>query len=225
VLAAFSGFLTLAFEVVWSHLLATVIGTSTYAFGLVLAIFLFALALGGSIITLYVADAGPRRVAAFLAVSLLLSGSSITVSLSFWDKAATVFELVGYFKPGFAARELTRAIVVAVLIFLPALLMGLLFPAALAMQRASGSEVGRRVGIAYALNTAGTILGSTLTGFGLIEWLGSQATIRLLGALTLLLGLPALFAVERRSWRIALGVAGGGRWLASPGPTPGTSPA
>jgi spermidine synthase len=208
VLAAFSGFLTLAFEVVWSHLLATVIGTSTYAFGLVLAIFLFALALGGSIVTLYVAEAGTRRVAAFLAVSLVLSGLSIALTLSFWDKAATVFELVGYFKPGFAARELTRAVVVGILIFLPALLMGLLFPAALAMQRAAASDVGRRVGIAYALNTAGTILGSTLTGFALIEWLGSQGTIRLLGGLTLLLGLPTLFVLGRRSWRIALLLAG-----------------
>jgi spermidine synthase len=208
VLAAFSGFITLAFEVVWSHLLATLIGTSTYAFGLVLAIFLFALALGGTIVTLYVADLGARRVAAFLAVALLACGLSIALTLSFWDKAATVFELVGYFKPGFGARELTRAVVVGALIFLPVLLMGLLFPAALAMQRAAGADVGRRVGIAYALNTAGTIVGSTLTGFGLIEWLGSQATIRLLGALTLLLALPALWVIERRRWRFGLAATG-----------------
>jgi len=105
VLATFSGIITLAFEVVWSHLLATVVGTSTYAFGLVLAIFLFALALGGSIVTLYVAELGPRRVAAFLAISLILTGLSIAVTLSFWDSTGTVFELAGYFNPGFAARK------------------------------------------------------------------------------------------------------------------------
>jgi spermidine synthase len=202
VLAASSGFLTLGFEVVWSHLLATVVGTSTYAFGLVLAIFLCALALGGGIITLYVADLPARRVAAFLAASLLLAGWSLSVTLSFWDSTSTLFVLSGYFKPGFWAREATRAVAVMALIFVPALLMGFWFPTALAMQRTAGAELGRRVGLAYALNTAGTILGSTLVGFGLIQWLGSQATLRLLGACTLLLGFPWLRALERWSHRL-----------------------
>jgi spermidine synthase len=205
--AAVSGFVTLALEVLWSHLLATVVGTSTYAFGLVLAVFLVALALSGAIVSKIVGHLATRSVAMLLGLGLLLTGVSIIGSMSNWERASAIFELVGYFKPSFFGRELTRAAVVSWLIFVPSLAIGILFPTALCLQRLGKEQSSRRVGITYAVNTAGTIAGSMVTGFLLIEWLGSQGTMRLLGGTCTLLALPLLLVIERRLWRfLAVGV-------------------
>lgn len=201
--AAVSGFVTLAFEVLWSHLLATVVGTSTYAFGLVLALFLVALAISGALVSRFVDHLPTRAVSLVLALGLIATGAAVSCSMSNWERAGAIFELVGYFKPSFAVREWTRAAVVAWLIFVPALAMGVLFPTVLCLQRSGHADSSRRVGVTYAVNTAGTILGSTVTGFWLIEWLGSQGTMRLLGALVTLLGLPLLWSLQHRRWRLA----------------------
>ncbi|HMA95339.1 MAG TPA: fused MFS/spermidine synthase [Polyangiaceae bacterium] len=195
--AGISGFVSLAFEVLWSHLLATVVGTSTYAFGLVLAVFLMALAISGAIVSRFIGRLPTRQVVSFLGLALLLTGISVAHSMSNWDRAGSVFELVGYFKPSFVSRELTRAAVVLWLILLPALAIGLLFPTALCLQRFGHQGLSRRVGVTYAINTAGTIVGSTLTGFWLIEGLGSQTTMRLLGGLVTVPALPLLWTFRR----------------------------
>lgn len=198
-LAAVSGFLTLGYEVIASHLLATVVGTSTYAFGLVLGLFLLALAMGGALVTRYLSRLDARSVAVALACVFLCTGITLAYSLSQWERAGNIFELSGYFKPGFAAREWTRAGVVVWLIFLPALFMGLLFPTALCLQRLDPKGSSRRVGIIYAVNTAGTILGSTWVGFSWISTYGSQLSLRLLAGLATLLALPLAFAF--RAWK------------------------
>ncbi len=208
--AAVSGFVTLAFEVLWSHLLATVVGTSTYAFGLVLAIFLVALAASGAMVSKFVGRLPSRSVAAVLGFGLLATGATVAYSMANWERAGAIFELVGYFKPGFFGRELTRAVVVGWLIFPSALAMGILFPTALCLQRSGLEGSSRRVGITYAVNTAGTIVGSTITGFWLIERFGSQGTMRLLAGLVTLLALPVLLLIERRVLRFS--AVGVGLW-------------
>ncbi|MGC4065661.1 MAG: fused MFS/spermidine synthase [Polyangiaceae bacterium] len=216
-LAFMSGFITLAYEVVVSHLLATVVGTSTYAFGLVLGIFLLALAIGGAIVSRYLSRLDERHVLVAVALALLGTGLSLSHSLSLWEKAGRVFELVGYFKPSFFGREATRACVVLWLIFVPSVLMGLLFPTALCLQRLDREASSRRVGKTYAINTLGTILGSTVTGFVLLESFGSQGTLRWLGAILTILALPAVMAFTSWSRRaafvlLAVGILASFRW-------------
>jgi spermidine synthase len=195
-LAVFSGLITLSFEVVWTHVLALLVGTSTYAFGLVLTIFLLALALGGMIVSRFLANLSALSVRRLLCVVLILLGLSIYASLPLWESANQVFTFVGLWRPPFAWRELTRALVVFGLIFVPATLMGVLFPLALSLLREAGRDVGRRVGLAVSLNTCATIVGSTLTGFFLIEQLGSEWTLRCLGIASML---PAFALLG--SWR------------------------
>jgi spermidine synthase len=205
-LAAFSGFVTLAFEVVWSHLLAVVIGTSTYAFGLVLGLFLLALGVGGWSAARFIAPLPPRKMMAALSGILVACAMLVIWLLPAWDKTGPLFELVGYSKPSFVAREGLRAAVAAMLIFLPACLMGMIFPITLVLQGTHRREIGRRIGSIYAINTFGTILGSTLTGFVLIQWLGSQDTLRLLAATLLLAGLGSFFTIQGRHRQVAVGL-------------------
>jgi len=201
-LAFFSGLLTLSFEVVWAHLLALLVGTSTYAFGLVLTIFLVALAIGGVFVSSYLTHLSQRRVQRALAYLLLVVGWSVALTLPVWERASVFFEVAGLFRPDFFGREATRALVTMVLIFVPAMALGVLFPTALMLHGKSGQDVPKRVGITFACNTAGTILGSTLTGFYLLSALGSEWTVRVLAIVSLV---PALMLL--RAWTSALGKA------------------
>src|SRR5262249_53385049 len=98
-----------------------------------------------------------------------------------------------------------QSVALALVIIPPAIGMGLAFPilTELAARRdgTSGSETGR----AYFANTAGSILGSVITGFLLIHLIGSEKTL-VLGVLVNVLGVGLL------SWRLFVD---GGRKLDS----------
>jgi spermidine synthase len=75
-------------------------------------------------------------------------------------------------------------------VFLPTLLLGAAFPAALKLIVDSGC-VGRDVGKVVALNTLGGIVGTVITGFLLVPWFGLMNTLAILAVLAAMLGLVA----------------------------------
>jgi len=98
----------------------------------------------------------------------------------------------------FTGREtievLARFVVAAAaVLLLPTMFLGAAFPAA-ARLIAAASQVGRDVGAVAAINTAGGIVGSLLTGFVLVPQLG---LVRSIGALALAGALVAAIAILR----------------------------
>ncbi|MFW5920939.1 MAG: fused MFS/spermidine synthase, partial [Polyangiales bacterium] len=78
---------------------------------------------------------------------------------------------------------------------LPATLgMGAMFPLTLRVWTSGGHGVGRDVGLVYAGNTAGSIVGAWLPGFVLLQLLGLERTLHAGMVLNLLLGLLMLIA-------------------------------
>ena len=171
-LAFASGSLVFAAEVVFTHLLALIIGNSAYAFGLILAVFLSCLSVGAS----RAAWAQRRFGDAALPLGLALSGLGLALSLPAWDKLPYFFDNTGEVLTSFAAREATRGVASFVMLVIPTTLMGLTFP--LLLQRAARyAHVGRWVGRLTAINTLGAVLGSLLTGYWFLPWLGSQRSL------------------------------------------------
>jgi spermidine synthase len=187
-LAFVSGCLVFAAEVVFTHLLALIIGNSAYAFGLILAAFLCCLFLGASR-----ASWAQRRFGdASLPLGLAASGLGLAVSLPLWDKLPYFFDNTGEVLTSFAAREATRGIAAFVMLLVPTTLMGLTFP--LLLQRvARYANVGGWVGRLTAVNTLGAVLGALLTGYVFLPWLGSQ---RALLAIALCFALSALLVLS-----------------------------
>jgi spermidine synthase len=183
-----TGWLTFLFEIVWSHLLGTVVGSSVYAFGLMLFAVLVGMAAG---------SLGQARVlgrwsaARLVGLSQLALGTAVVVTLPLWDKLPHVFRVAGVFQPGFAVMELVRASVCLVILAVPCLAIGATFPALLESCAADRRRMGRRLGALYALNTLGCILGALATGFVLLERLGAQRTLALGGVGSALVGLGA----------------------------------
>lgn len=171
-LAAASGALVFTAEVIFTHLLALLIGNSVYAFGLILAIFLCCLFLGAS----NVERARKRFGEQALPVSLAATALALVVTLPLWDQLPLLFNNTGKFITSFAGREATRGFATLLILAVPTTLMGLTFP--LLLQRVARYEhVGALVGRLTAVNTLGAVLGSLFAGYLLLPALGSEHSL------------------------------------------------
>ena len=195
VATAASGLLVFASEVIFVHLLALVDGTSVYVFGLVLAVFLVALALGAFASQGMVRWAGDGA----LAASLALSGLVVAVTVPVWERLPGVFVAAGPHAAAWWQREVVRGLVAALAIGLPATCMGTTFPIVLA-SLAKREDRGAQTGRVTAANTLASIAGSLLGGFVALPVLGSQ---RACGAIAIAYALAALAVPSPRRWVVA----------------------
>ena len=175
VLAIGSGFLVFAAEVVYVHMLALVIGTSVYAFGLMLAIFLVCLGVGAAVAPTLSARTG--FAAPITAATALLALAATT---PLWDRLPLLFDAMAPFATTWAVREMCRGLVAFIALAGPAMTMGTLFPIVL-REIADRPDVGAEVGKLTALNTIGSIGGSVCGGFLLLPRLGSQTSMLVIG--------------------------------------------
>lgn len=205
--AAFlTGLVAFAFEVLWTHLLTVVVGTSVYAFGDMLLALLLGIASGSWWIARH--PASPDLQASRLARCQLAIGVAVVLAIPLWDHLPIFFTLVGYLMPGFYLREGIRLAASLTVMAAPALLMGVSFPLLIESLGGGKGRIGRRVGVAYTLNTLGAIVGSTVTGFLVLPAAGSRLTMLAAAALSVLNGLGLLWlstpAVRRAGLRWAL---------------------
>ena len=99
---------------------------------------------------------------------------------------------------------MSRIVVLTFLIFfLPTFLMGMVTPVVIKLTLANLKTTGNTVGTIYAFSTAGSIVGTFLTGFLLIELMGVRAIVISVGVVLLLLAI-----VSSRLWRPADNPAG-----------------
>ena len=191
-----SGGAGLIYEVVWTRAFGVVFGNTVFAVSTVLTAFMLGLA-GGSWLFGRVADksARPLRMYAWLQLgiggyafvfSALLSGTDIIYGWFFRS-----------FNPGFYLLSLFRLVLSIIIILLPTALMGGALPALSKLWAGSSQErnaetrVGQSVGLLYAVNTFGAVLGCFLCGYLLIRIVGVSNTIYLAGTANILVGLSA----------------------------------
>jgi predicted membrane-bound spermidine synthase len=196
-----SGFVSLALEVLWTRMLSEGTGSSIYIFTTILAIFLAGIAIGSAA---YRRWASPRRDrAATLGVCLAVVGALAQATVVLGSGAVGTVPFV----------------VRTVVVLLPAtVLMGYAFPLAGRLVTSSARAAGGSVGLLYAANTAGSILGSFSAAFILAGTLGTNGSVLLLGGVNLLVG-AALLAADS-TWRAsAVARSGGGETAQGSGDT------
>ena len=211
VAAAVVGFAFLLMELVWYRMLAPVLGGSSYTFGLILAVALFGIGIGGLI---YAAGARNRRPTLLtFAGTCSLEALLLVVPYALGVRVAVLAMLT---RPlgdaGFDMLILTWCGVTALLVLPAAIVSGYQFPLLVAILGSGREAVGREVGLAYAWNTAGAILGSIAGGFGLIPLLSAPGAWRLVVLLLIALA-TASIALARRprpGFRTLVGPAAAG---------------
>jgi len=176
--AGIAGFIFFLMELVWYRMLAPVLGGSSYTFGLILAVALFGIGGGGMLFAL-----GPRSqrpTLRALAATCTLEALFLALPYAAGDQLAI---LAAILRPlggvGFYALVLGWAAVAGLVVLPAAVVAGYQFPLLLALLGSGHQRVGSQVGLAYAWNTWGAILGSLAGGFGLMPLLGAPRLWRL----------------------------------------------
>ncbi len=212
-----SGFVALSLQVVWTRGLAfctVVLRSSTYSFSAMLTVFLAGLAIGSAIITPRVdRQEQPSRLYALLLLLLgLASGLSGILLFNIAPAVAPFNDLFvreGDYVP-FWVATLDLFFNAVLVMGLPTLLMGMLFPVAAKLCVPNLRRVGGSVGRLYAMNTIGSIFGAFAAGFILIPLLGMSRTILLLTGVEMVLGVSVLLADRKITpmFRMAMATAG-----------------
>ena len=195
--AAFaSGFVTISTQVSWTRILTMIIGSSTYAFSIVVALFLVGLAGGAWFVGRKDRSAKLRTtvmvVEVITAVSLVLSLfvlnriPALLISLGLRLQISSWAGLLGL-----------QTMSATLLILVPALLMGMVMPLVLVWASNQTSAVSR-VGRSYAVNTIGAIAGAFAAGFVLIPKTSIRFTLLLAASLCLFVAAFAYRPVRRR---------------------------
>lgn len=206
-----SGFASLTLQVVWTRLLALMLGPTTYAFSTIVAIFIAGLALGSAICSRLV-----RRLAqpvAALVTTLFASVTLAMLSASLIDQSLlSMANLVARPDATFDDVLMRQVLLVAVLLLPMTITFGAAFPLAVAVATRRDDTIAADLGTIYTVNTLGAIAGSLLAGFALIPWLGLHGAIRAVALITTGCGV-ALLLVSGAAGRPRL-VAGVGAVVA-----------
>lgn len=195
---AMSGLCALGAEVIWTRLLAMMMGATVYTFSIILGVFLVGLGIGSSLGSMQARRLERAREALGWAQVLAAFGIAWTAymladSLPYWPVNSLLAS-----SPWFNFQiDLVRAFWT---ILPPALFWGASFPLAMAAVSAPGADSARVAGETYAANTVGAIFGALLFSVVFVPWLGTQNAQRMLIGLALAAAVVALAPVLRQAF-------------------------
>lgn len=194
-----SGAAAMIDEVALTRAFNLILGSSTYAFSLMLSSFIFGIGLGSVFLARWVR---PGR-DLVLGVALTQWGIGLsTVAMLFiiGRLPRLVVALISRHEHSFRSVQTVEFFYLFAITVVPTCLMGLMFPLTTAIWTRRPQSVGRSSGEAYFVNTVGAIAGSLLGGFVLLPVLGVRNS--LLAAALLNFANAAWLTLSHRRWRI-----------------------
>ncbi len=198
------GLASIADEVFWSRILVLHLGSSVYAYSLMLFSFLIGIGIGSAVIERFMSRLDIAKALGVVEIALAVV---LALQIHLFGKFADLLGLVVRPFIAIGSNSLFPPLLTAVLIALliPTALMGAAFPLTVRLyeinaRRGEASAVGN----VYLANTIGCITGSLLAGFALIRLIGSQNGLFVMSGITLCVGAGMLWRSARRE-----------RWLAS----------
>ncbi|MCA9484433.1 MAG: fused MFS/spermidine synthase [Nitrospina sp.] len=191
-----SGVAALIYQVAWNRIFSLVLGSSVYAFSLILTTFILGLALG--ILTFSRLCHRFRDLGEIFGYLQLAIGFTALMALPYFGSIPLVNRWV-YLNWGqdFQTIQWANFLTIFALIFLPTFFMGGQFPVVIKLVARRLDSLGKRVGQIYASNTIGTILGSFIGGFILVPAVGIQNTLMLSILLNVVTGILILGFVSQ----------------------------
>lgn len=188
-----SGACALVYQVMWLRLLSLVFGVTVYAASTVLAGFMAGLGVG-SFFGGRLAARFSRPLAAFGAAEALV-GITAFVSPFLLDALTSAWIAVYPQLPqSLAVITIIRFMVAFLVLIVPTSLMGATLPLVIKSAIARDAKVGGRIGLLYAVNTTGAIIGSLVAGFYLISEVGVSRSFQLAAAANIIIGVIAIGA-------------------------------
>jgi spermidine synthase len=185
---AYSGMASLSSEILWTRVLVFPMGTTLNSFALILSIFLFGIALGSILADKLLGNS--NHVINFILIQLSIAIVCIAIlplfeSLHEWTlKADQIF----YDLDNIALKTLgIRSLFAFGLMFLPTLGFGLIFPLANRINLNVFKTNSKTLGNSYALNTIGATIGTVITPFIFIPFMGIRMSLFVIYSILILL--------------------------------------
>jgi spermidine synthase len=170
---ATSGFVSMVYEVAWTRALTAMIGSSTYAFSIMLVTFLVGIALGSSIAVKW-RGAGIRLLGL---IQLGIAAGAVLFLLGYLVAPYILLGMLRALSYTFPAVLTSQFVVCASLMIFSTVCMGAAMPVASQIYSNKLTVLGRSVGNVYSVNTLGAIAGSLAAGFVLLPLLGTERAI------------------------------------------------
>jgi len=186
-----SGFASLAYEVLWTRVLSLVLGSSVYAFTIMLSTFLAGIGIGSIAFAPFV-DRCRRPVFWFAVLEAAIGFFALASVFIYRELPFIFFNLKLSFAESFWLFLVFKFLIASAVMIIPALSMGAIFPLVNRIYAEGRGTIGKKVGNIYFFNTAGAILGSFAAGFILIPLIGAQSGVVLIAALNIVISIAVM---------------------------------
>jgi spermidine synthase len=187
---ALVGATAMAYEIAWSRLLATTLGSSTYAFTVMLATFLAGIAIGSRLFEFWVSRGHQATLKTFTTTQTFTGLAAILFLVLFQKLPAILWDLIMATHKTFGGLVVAQFAVCALAMLPAAIVFGFNFPVVTLLfaqsQKPQGSS-SEAVGRASAANTVGAIVGALAAGFWLVPQIGSFRLVAVTAAINLIL--------------------------------------
>ena len=182
-----SGVAAMVYQIAWTRTLSLLIGSSVYAFGLIVTAFILGVGLGSLVFARW-ADKSRDPMRGLAWIQFIIGLSSLAVAPVFGLLPVWVAQMIAKRNDSFAQIQFAEFMLAFLVMLVPTLMMGAAFPLVASVFARQSKHVGKSVGTAYCSNTIGGVVGSILGGFVLIPVLGIQGTIFAAVAISVLVG-------------------------------------
>jgi len=197
--AGTSGLAALLYEMVWVRLLVNILGSSTYAFSLMLMAFISGITLGSFLVSLKFIRKFDKVKLVIFCQSMIALGTM--AALPFYERLPYyLWKISSYF----VRNESTFPIFLALQFFIcfsmlitPTIFMGMNLPVIVETFSASQKKIGVSIGKVFSINTIGTVFGALLSGLVFIPAVGIKHTFEIGIAINIGMAVILLFAYDK----------------------------
>lgn len=175
-----SGFVSMVYEVVWTRMLALIIGSAVQSFAIMLFTFITGIAIGSYVIHRLMGRLKDHLFA--FAVSEFLIAVTVIAVLPLYMRLPYYFNIIGGVIPRtdsmFPVYEFGKIIICFIAMFLPTFFIGMTLPLASHINTRSISRLGIGIGDTFSINTLGNLIGSFVAGFIFLPTIGMETSMK-----------------------------------------------
>ncbi len=196
-----SGASALIYEVIWMRQLTLVFGSTVFATSTVLTAFMAGLALGSFYFGRKIDEGNMSPLKLYALLEVGIGGFCIIWPLLLSVLTAIYVLINRHITSEFYLLSLIRFILTFGILLIPSTLMGGTLPVLTRFFVKRLEQLGTNIGVLYALNTFGAVIGTVAAGFFLIQALGVQWSLRVAIAINLGVALVA-WVIARHAERM-----------------------
>jgi spermidine synthase len=167
----FSGACSLTYEIIWQRLLKLILGNTTYATSITIAVFMGGLAFGAFLVRKK-ADAIKNKLFVYGCIELLVTLFALLTPFFLKKIDIAYIFLFQSYAPSPSVILTLQIIVSMIILAVPTILIGTTLPILSSLVVRNAAFTGWETGVLYAVNTLGALIGVSATGFVFIRQLG-----------------------------------------------------